>query len=173
MSLTADILGRFFSPDRKASAAFLGITTPQLPQYVSWLTDQVEKIILLHHSPLEASIRYQEIVRQILHQLSRPEGRNNISELIRTTWHDDLYLADYLARPEIRTVLLASSQVEDLQQADCIFLGTSAFRLFLSPDLFKPNAYLVELLGPEGQPDEVIRLLRQERPDLVYQTLTT
>ncbi len=152
----------------QSTVAIIGAAGNIMSVASSIMADKVGKIILIHHSGIEASFKYQEAVRRILKEISKSEANTKVVNTIKKYFEENLDLIKFLNRPEIQDVFQASSDLNILREADIVLSGTSASSGFLTLDLFKENAVIVDIAVPPTIKKELLDTLMTERADLTY-----
>jgi acetylornithine/succinyldiaminopimelate/putrescine aminotransferase/predicted amino acid dehydrogenase len=131
------------------------------------MADYVGKIILIHHSPIESSAKFQIATRKILNDIKNSKSQSRVCRTVQKFWKDQDLLS-FLSIPEVLEVLEASSDVNKIKQSDIILCGASASNGFLSTDLFKEGAVVVDVAVPPSIKPEMLDKLKSERPDITY-----
>ena len=151
-----------------ATAVLIGAAGNIMSVASSIMADHMGKIILLHHSPVESSLKYQIAVKRILDEVAESDSTTRVVQVVKKHWKKGLDLLSFLSLPEVAEVFKVSSEVTEIQQADIVLCGTSASNGFLSLDLFKHNAVVVDVAVPPTIKPELLAKLESERPDLTY-----
>jgi acetylornithine/succinyldiaminopimelate/putrescine aminotransferase/predicted amino acid dehydrogenase len=155
-------------PLERTHAAVIGACGNIMSVASSILADSVSKITLIHHSPLETSAKFQESVRKLLREICNSDAQNTLTDLVRRNWTEEQDVIEFLKRPLISQVLVATSDLTSLIDADLVLSGTSSSSGFLTPDMFKQNAVVVDVAVPPTLKKEFVGKLKTLRPDLTY-----
>ena len=134
----------------------------------SIMADKVGKVILIHHSPLESSLKFQESLRRILNDIANSKATSKVVEVIKANWRDKLDLLYFMELPAVKEVLVASSDLTEISKADVVLSGTSSSAGFLTLDLFKKDAVIVDIAVPPTIKKELLDQIESTRPDLIY-----
>jgi acetylornithine/succinyldiaminopimelate/putrescine aminotransferase/predicted amino acid dehydrogenase len=153
---------------KHATVALIGAAGNIMSVASSLMADHVEKIILIHHSPIESSLKYQEATKRILQEIAESKAESKVVEVISKLWTKGIKLIDFLNIPEVEKVFNASSEIADIQTADIVLCGASASIGLLSLELLKPNAVIVDVAVPPTIRPEMLAKLEVERPDVTY-----
>lgn len=133
----------------------------------SLMADHVGKIILIHHSPIEASSKFQLTTRKILDEIAASDASSKVCEIVKRHWKNQDILT-FLNITEVRDVFIATNDVSMIRESDIVLCGASASSGFLTLDLFKPNAVIVDVAVPPSIKADMLDKLHNERPDLTY-----
>jgi acetylornithine/succinyldiaminopimelate/putrescine aminotransferase/predicted amino acid dehydrogenase len=150
-----------------ATVALIGAAGNIMSVAASLMADQVGKLILIHHSPLESSLKFQEAVKRILDDISASNATNKLTRLIKATWKKQ-NVVDYLALEEISQVMVATSELPRIEEAHIVLCGTSASSGFLNLSNFKQEAVIVDVAVPPSIKPEMLPKVKSERPDITY-----
>ena len=151
-----------------STVALIGAAGNIMSVASSLMADHVGKLILVHHSPIDSSIKYQEAVKRILTDILKSSSENKLTKTIQSLWTSESRLLDFLNLPEIIEVLSITNDLNEIKEADIILSGTSASTGFLSLDLFKQNAVIVDVAVPPSIKPDLLASLEKERSDLTY-----
>lgn len=151
----------------KATVSLIGAAGNIMSVASSLMADHVGKIILIHHTPIEASAKFQLTTRKILNEIAESNANSKVSQVVRTYWKDQDLLA-FLAIDEVKNVFVASSDITTIKESDIVLCGASASNGFLTLDLFKKDAVIVDIAVPPSIKPELALKLKTDRPDLTY-----
>jgi predicted amino acid dehydrogenase len=152
----------------QSTVALIGAAGNIMSVASSLMAEKVGKVILIHHSGIEASFKFQEAVRRILKEISNSEANTKLVNTIKKYFEENIDLIKFLNRPEIQDIFQASNDLNILREADIVLSGTSASSGFLTLDLFKENAVIVDIAVPPTIKKELLDKLITERADLTY-----
>lgn len=133
----------------------------------SLMADYVGKIILIHHSPIESSSKFQIATRKILDDIKNSKSESKVCMTIQKFWNNQDLLS-FLSIEEVKSVFEATSDMNSIQQSEIILCGASASNGFLSTELFKEGAIIVDVAVPPSIKPEMLEKLKVERPDMTY-----
>ncbi len=150
------------------SVALIGAAGNIMSVATSLMADHVGKIQMIHHSPIETSFKYQESTKKILEEIKNSSSNSNVCQTIKKYWQNDLDLLTFLAIPEVARVFTAGSDVSKISESDIVLCGASAANGFLSIEMFKENAIVVDIAVPASINQNMLNKLRKERPDITY-----
>lgn len=152
----------------ETTVALIGAAGNIMSVASSLMADHVKKLILIHHSPVDSSLKFQEATKRILNDIATSKSDSQIAKVIRETWIKDLELTEYLNLPEIKNVFEATNDITLINQADIVLCGASASNSFLTLDMFKNNSVIVDIAVPQSLTPEMISKIETDRPDLTY-----
>lgn len=152
---------------KNATVALIGAAGNIMSVATSLMADHVGKVIMLHHSPLETSLKYQEATKRILDEIASSKADSKVVEVVSKHWKDR-DLLKFLNNQEVKEVFVASADITEIKNADVVLCGASASNGFLSLELFKQNAVVVDVAVPPSIKPEMIAKIESERPDLTY-----
>lgn len=152
----------------EATVALIGAAGNIMSVSSSMMADEVGRLILIHHSPIETSLKYQEAVSRIIKEIASSESHSKVVSVIKALWKDGTNLLSFLENPEVREVFHASSDLSLIKSADIVLSGTSASTGFLTLDLFKENSVVVDIAVPATIKKDLLDQLRVTRPDVTY-----
>jgi predicted amino acid dehydrogenase len=152
---------------KKSTVSLIGAAGNIMSVASSLMADYVGKIILIHHSPIESSAKFQIATKKILNDIKNSKSDSRVCSTIKKFWKDQDLLS-FLSIPEVLEVLEATSDVNKIKQSDIILCGASASNGFLSTDLFKEGAIVVDVAVPPSIKPEMLNKLKSERPDITY-----
>jgi predicted amino acid dehydrogenase len=105
--------------------------------------------------------------RKILDDIKNSQSNSQVSSAVKKHWKNQDLLT-FLSLPEISEVLVATSDMNVIKESDIVLCGASASNGFLSTDLFKEGAVVVDVAVPPSIKPEMLEKLKSERPDLTY-----
>jgi acetylornithine/succinyldiaminopimelate/putrescine aminotransferase/predicted amino acid dehydrogenase len=152
---------------KKSTVALIGAAGNIMSVASSLMADHVGKVILIHHTPLESSAKFQLATRKILDDIKNSQSNSQVSLAVKKHWKNQDLLT-FLSLPEISEVLVATSDMNVIKESDIVLCGASASNGFLSTDLFKEGAVVVDVAVPPSIKPEMLEKLKSERPDLTY-----
>lgn len=153
---------------KTATVALIGAAGNIMSVATSLMADHVGKVVMLHHSPIESSLKYQEATKRILNEIAASKADSKVVQIVSKYWQLEKDLLKFLAIPEVKEVFDASADVNQIKDAEVVLCGASASNGFLSLDLFKQNAVVVDVAVPPSIKPEMISKIESERPDLTY-----
>lgn len=151
-----------------ATVALIGAAGNIMSVGTALMADHVAKLVLVHHTPIEASVKYQEAVKRILCDIAMSTATSPVVQVVKTHFSPEMKLVDFLAIPEVKAVFVATSDVAQLPTADIVLCGASASTGFLTLDLFKTDAVIVDVAVPPTIKPELLNKIETDRPDLTY-----
>jgi acetylornithine/succinyldiaminopimelate/putrescine aminotransferase/predicted amino acid dehydrogenase len=151
-----------------STAAIIGAAGNIMSVASSLMADHMGKLILVHHSPVDSSLKYQEAIKRILSDILKSSAQNKLTKTIQSLWTSESRLVEFLNLPEIKEVLLVTSDLNSIKEADIVMSGASASTGFLTLDLFKHNAVIVDVAVPPSIKPDLLASLEKERSDLTY-----
>jgi acetylornithine/succinyldiaminopimelate/putrescine aminotransferase/predicted amino acid dehydrogenase len=151
-----------------STVALIGAAGNIMSVASSLMADKVGKVILIHHSAIETSFKYQEAVKRILKEIYHSSADTKVVQIVKKFYTNDIQLLKFLEIPEVQEVFQASSDLHTIKDADIVLSGTSASSGFLTLDLFKQDAVIVDIAVPPTIKKELLEKLPQQRPDLTY-----
>ncbi len=152
---------------KKSTVSLIGAAGNIMSVASSLMADYVGKIILIHHSPIESSAKFQIATKKILNDIKNSKSQSRVCTTIQKFWKDQDLLS-FLSIPEVLEVLEATSDVNKIKESDIILCGASASNGFLSTDLFKEGAIVVDVAVPPSIKPEMLNKLKSERLDITY-----
>ncbi len=151
-----------------ATVALVGAAGNIMSVASSLMADHVGKIILMHHTPVETSIKFQEATKRILGEISLSEAQSPVVQVIKRLWRPGTELLGFLKIADVMRVFCTSGDMNIIAEANIVLCGASASAGFLTLDLFKSNAVIVDIAVPPTIKPELLAKIESERPDLVY-----
>lgn len=133
----------------------------------SLMADYVGKIQMIHHSPIESSLKYQQTTIKILNDIAASVSDSKVVQVIKDLWKKQDLLT-FLSLPEVKEVFEASAEINLIKNSEIVLCGASASNGFLSIDLFKENAVVVDVAVPPSIKTDMLTKLNEERPDVTY-----
>lgn len=152
----------------ESTVALIGAAGNIMSVSTSIMADQVGKLILIHHSPVETSLKYQQAVIRIINEIATSNANSKVVHTIKKYWSARTDLFTFLNHPEVREVFVASADLTKIVEADIVLSGTSSSSGFLTLDLFKKNAVIVDIAVPATIKKELLEKIDSERPDVTY-----
>lgn len=152
----------------KASVALIGAAGNIMSVATSLMADHVGKILMIHHTPIESSLKYQQTTRKILSEIADSDSNSMVVNVIKKLWNKDLDLLHFLELAEVKEVFVATSDITQIKDSDIVLCGASASNGFLSLDLFKQDAVIVDVAVPPSIKPEMLTQIEAQRPDLTY-----
>lgn len=153
---------------KNATVALIGAAGNIMSVATSLMADHVGKIQMIHHTPIETSLKYQQTTKKIIEEIAASKADSKVVRVIKEEWAKEKDILKFLARPEVMEVLEASADVTTIRNANIVLCGASASNGFLNLDLFKQNAVVVDVAVPPSIKPEMLAKLEAERPDLTY-----
>jgi acetylornithine/succinyldiaminopimelate/putrescine aminotransferase/predicted amino acid dehydrogenase len=151
-----------------ATVALIGAAGNIMSVATSLMADHVGKIQMIHHTPIEASLKYQQTTKKIIEEIATSKSDSKVTQVVKQHWANEKDLLKFLAIPEVKEVIEASSDLTIIKDADIVLCGASASNGFLALELFKQNAVVVDVAVPPSIKPEMLAKLEAERPDLTY-----
>jgi acetylornithine/succinyldiaminopimelate/putrescine aminotransferase/predicted amino acid dehydrogenase len=150
-----------------ASVALIGAAGNIMSVATTLMADHVGKLILIHHTPIEASSKFQGTMRKMLTEMASSDAKSEVCRVIRDHWKNQDLLS-FLELEEVKRVLVATADVTHVREAEIVLCGASASNGFLTLDLFKENAVVVDIAVPPSITPEMHKELKVKRPDVTY-----
>lgn len=151
----------------KSCVSLIGAAGNIMSVASSLMADHVGKISLIHHTPVEASAKFQQATRKILDEIAGSVSESPVCKVVRSHWKNQ-DLIEFLNLDEVKNVFVATSDVTTIRESDIVLCGASASNGFLTLDLFKENAVVVDVAVPPSIKPELAQELQFARPDLTY-----
>ncbi len=152
----------------KTTAAVIGAAGNIMSVASSLISDKINKLILIHHSPTESSLKFQEAVKRIINEIITSSADTHVVKTIKEYWSKDINILDFLKLPRIQETLIASSDLDLIKEADIVLCGANASAGFLDLESFKENAIIVDVAVPPTIKKELLSQIETSRPDLTY-----
>lgn len=138
----------------------------------SVIAERAYSITLIHHSPLELSVKYQEAGKRILRDILNSTIQTDLIHFIKANIsHEDLNTSQWLEKlklPEVMARINFSSDLNEVQNASIILCGASAGHGFLDFNIFSKNCVVVDVAVPTSLTQEDRERLKIIRPDVSY-----
>jgi hypothetical protein len=134
----------------------------------SIMADKVGKVILIHHSPLETSSKFQDTVKRILNDMANSSADSKVVKVVKANWYEKADLLSFMNLPAVKEVLVATADLTTIIDADVVLSGTSSSAGFLTLDLFKQDAVIVDIAVPPTIKKDLLDQINSKRPDLIY-----
>jgi acetylornithine/succinyldiaminopimelate/putrescine aminotransferase/predicted amino acid dehydrogenase len=151
-----------------STVALLGAAGNIMSVASSIMADKVGKVILIHHSPLEASSKFQETVKRILNDMAKSSADSKVVKVVKANWYEKADLLSFMSLPAVKEVLVATADLTTIINADVVLSGTSSSAGFLTLDLFKQDAVIVDIAVPPTIKKDLLDQINSKRPDLIY-----
>lgn len=151
----------------KSSASVIGAAGNIMSVASSLIADRVQKLILIHHSPIDGSLKFQETTKKIINEIATSDADSKICQVIKRLWKNQK-ITDFLELPEVKEVFEASSDITRIKETEIVLCGTSSSTGFLTLDLFRENSVIVDIAVPPSIKSEMLDDLRKNRLDLTY-----
>jgi acetylornithine/succinyldiaminopimelate/putrescine aminotransferase/predicted amino acid dehydrogenase len=151
-----------------STVALIGAAGNIMSVATSIMADKVAKLILIHHSPLEASLKFQEALKRIINDIANSSASSKVVDTIKANWQENMDLIHFMNIPAVMEVLVATSNLMNISNADVVLSGTSSSTGFLTLDLFKKDAVIVDIAVPPTIKKELLDQIELTRPDLTY-----
>jgi len=152
----------------ESTVALIGAAGNIMSVATSIIADKVGKVIMIHHSPIEVSPKFQDTLIRILNEMVASEATSPIIQVVKENWKDGVDLMNFLLLPEVQKVLVTTSDINMISQADVVLSGTSSSTGFLTLDLFKKNSVIVDIAVPATIKKELLDQITTKRPDVTY-----
>lgn len=152
---------------QEATVSLIGAAGNIMSVATSLMADHVGKVILIHHSPVEASSKFQQTTAKILDEIAASRAQSKVCAIVKQHWKKQDILS-FLAIPEVQNVFVATSDVNLIKESQIVLCGASASNGFLTLDLFRENAIVVDVAVPPSIKPELLKKIKSERPDLTY-----
>jgi acetylornithine/succinyldiaminopimelate/putrescine aminotransferase/predicted amino acid dehydrogenase len=150
-----------------ASVSLIGSAGNIMSIATSLMADHVRKLILVHHTPLEASPKFMQTTKKILDEISQSIAESEVTKVVRQLWKGQ-DLGEFLALEEVKKVFITTSDMTSIKESEIVLCGASASNGFLSPEMFREDAVIVDVAVPPSIKPELLNQLKSERPDLTY-----
>lgn len=152
----------------RTTVALIGAAGNIMSVASSIMADHVGKLILIHHSPIEASLKYQEAVKRIISEIVASESKNELTSIVKSVWKEEMDILVFLSHPTIKQILEVTSDLNEVEKADIVMCGASSSTGFLTLEMFKKDAVIVDIAVPATIKKELVEELKIKRPDLTY-----
>lgn len=153
------------SLSEKQTAAVIGTTNEVMTEAATITAGEVDHLILLHHSPLDVSIKLQKVLTQIFQKIVDLPAHSEVSRVVKRHWHVGASVAKFLEIPEVKSVITTTTDLNMVYEADIILCGNCPTSSFLKHNQFKPNAVLINMTSSQTI-SEHFGLMLSKRPDL-------
>lgn len=166
-SLTSnnDLKQKLQTLTHKHSAAVIGTTSEEMTAAAIIAATEVDELILLHHSPLEVSIKLQKVLTSIFKKIVDLPSDSTLISAVKRHWHNGADVSQFLEIPEIKKVIMTTTDLNMVYEADIILCGNCPTSSFLKHSQFKPNAVLIDMTSNSAISDH-LNLMTSKRPDL-------
>lgn len=128
-----------------STIAFVGVIRDSMPEILTLMANDAGKIMAIHHSPINVSLKYQDSIRLILNKIKESNSNSKVVQVIKATWNDQRDLLNYLETEEVKEVFEASADLTRVKEAQVILSGTSTSTRLLSLDMFRPDSVIVDV----------------------------
>lgn len=155
----------------ESTVAVTGTTGDIMSLTSEIMAHQVKKLILLHHSPVEVSLKFQKTILKIIRELLNSTEESPLINIIRAHWSPTVSIVDFLNIEAVKEVLQASTDLTLIREADIILCGSCPTAGFLTLDYFQTNAVIIDLTSTSAFDQEMLSRIRFERPDLAYHVI--
>ena len=149
----------------KQTAAVIGTTGEIMAEAATTTAGEVDHLILLHHSPLDVSIKLQKVLTQIFQKIVDLPAHSEVSRAVKRHWHQGANVVSFLEIPDIKNVITTTTDLNMVYEADIILCGNCPTSSFLKHNQFKPNAVLINMTSSQAI-SEHLGLMTGKRPDL-------
>jgi predicted amino acid dehydrogenase len=147
------------------TAAVIGTTGEIMTEAATTTAGEVDHLILLHHSPLDVSIKLQKVLTQIFQKIVDLPAHSEVSRAVKRHWHQGASVVSFLEIPDIKNVITTTTDLNMVYEADIILYGNCPTSSFLKHNQFKPNAVLINMTSSQTI-SEHLGLMTSKRPDL-------
>ena len=151
--------------------AITGTTGNIMTLISDMVAGKVSKLILMHHSPIEFSLKLQKTVLTIIHEIVSSSFDSHLTRTVKAFWEQDMDLMGFLEIPEVKMVLSTSNDLNSLKQADIILCGNCPTSGFMTLDHFKHNAVVIDMTSTSAFDRDMIKMMDSERPDISYHVI--
>lgn len=138
----------------------------------SVIAERVGSVTMIHHSPLEASLKYQEaakrILRDILSSTIDSELINKVKSTIKASDLDSNNWLSLIQDESFKKCIHFSSDLNHIRTANIVLCGASAGHGFLDFSIFASDCVVVDVAVPTSLNAEDRKKLNQDRPDVSY-----
>ena len=152
---------------KNCTVSLIGAAGNIMSVATSLMADHVGKLQLIHHSPIESSLKFQQTTKRILDEISNSDAKSKVVSTIKSLWKNQDIL-EFLSLSAVKEVFEASADITNINNSDIVLCGASASNGFLSLDLMKENAVIVDVAVPPSIKPEMLQKLKAERKDLTY-----
>lgn len=150
-----------------ATVSLIGAAGNIMSVATSLMADFVGKVILIHHSPVESSSKFQQTTKRILDEIAASKATSKVVEVVKANWKNQ-DLMEFLSLNDVKDVFVATGDITQMKDSEIVLCGASASNGFLTLDLFRENAVVVDVAVPPSIKPELLAKLKSERPDLTY-----
>lgn len=160
-----DVLSTIKAIEEKNIAAVIGTTGDVMSEAVSKIAGEVGSLILLHHSPLDVSIKLQQVLTRIFQKIVDLPSHSEVSEAVKRHWHAGTNVVNFLEIPDIKKVITTTTDLNMVYEADVILCGNCPTSSFLKHNQFKPNAVVINMTSSDTISQHLDSVM-MKRPDL-------
>jgi predicted amino acid dehydrogenase len=144
--------------------AFVGATEDHLLLIGDSVAPHCSRLILVNSSPVETSLRQSMKTREIIRLITEAREDSSLVRVVKKHWRDQAHLPDFLNLPEVREVLVVTSDIKLIQDAEIVIAGKSALLQLIRPEHFRSEALVIDLNFPP-----VLERVRAQRDDVDFQ----
>jgi predicted amino acid dehydrogenase len=159
------LLNTLQSLTEKQTAAVIGTTGEIMAEAATITAGEVDHLILLHHSPLDVSIKLQKVLTQIFQKIVDLPAHSSVSRAVKRHWHAGASVVNFLEIPDIKNVITTTTDLNMVYEADIILCGNCPTSSFLKHNQFKPNAVLINMTSSQVISEHLGAMIGK-RPDL-------
>lgn len=146
---------------RSACVSLIGAAGNIMSVASSLMADHVGKVILVHHTVIDASSKYQQATRKILDDVAASAADSKVCETVRRLWKKQ-NLLEFLSIDEVKDTFVTTADITRIKESEIVLCGASASNGFLALDLFKENAVAVDVGVPPSIEPELLEELKSE-----------
>jgi predicted amino acid dehydrogenase len=165
ISPSTTLLKTLQSLTEKQTAAVIGTTGEVMAEAATITAGEVDHLILLHHSPLDVSIKLQKVLTQIFQKIVDLPAHSSVSRAVKRHWHAGASVVNFLEIPDIKNVITTTTDLNMVYEADIILCGNCPTSSFLKHNQFKPNAVLINMTSSQVISEHLGAMIGK-RPDL-------
>lgn len=152
----------------KSTVALIGAAGNIMSVASSLMADHVGKLILIHHTPIESSQKFQVTIKRILQEIASSDVNSELINTVKKYWNPEIDLLRLLSEPEVQNVIEVTSDISKVCTAEIVLCGASSSSGFLGLNLFKDKAIIVDVAVPPTIKAELFQKMKEERADLTY-----
>jgi hypothetical protein len=101
------------------------------------LADQIKRIIIFHHTPIELSPKLQQNLTKLLNDISRSQEESPVVEIVRHFWQENMNLMSFLAQPLVKRVLVVTTDLTMIEEVDLLLTTTSPVTQLIQEEVIK------------------------------------
>lgn len=155
----------------QSTVAITGATGNVMTIVAELIAGRVGKLILLHHSPIEVSLRFQKTLSNILNQILKIPINTELTSTIKLHWTNGKDLVNFLNHPEIQSVFQAKADLDVLKDADIVLCGNCPTSGFMRLDHFQKNTVIIDMTPSSVFDQEMKKEMSLSRTDISYHTI--